>query len=137
HGQRSTQHWENQAHCGEVKPRAAAAVIAPLRERACADLWKCAAGALRELRRCAPHGSLPPCGGGTGRGVATRHKAEGLDPCTDPRTAACYMCWTSDVKQTQCSLYPSPCPSPTRGEGTLWHRSAQPQTSIRVDVCMP
>ena len=28
---------------------------------------------LRALRRCAPHGSLPPCGGGTGRGVATKH----------------------------------------------------------------
>src|SRR5262249_3551067 len=24
----------------------------------------CAASTLRELRRCAPHGSLPPCGGG-------------------------------------------------------------------------
>src|SRR6185369_6961840 len=27
------------------------------------------ASTLRELRGCVPHGSLPPCGGGTGRGV--------------------------------------------------------------------
>src|SRR5436853_352886 len=27
------------------------------------------ADTLRELRRCAPQRSLPPCGGGTGRGV--------------------------------------------------------------------
>src|SRR5712691_11470796 len=32
---------------------------------------KSTAGTSRELRRCEPHGSLPPCGGGTGRGVAT------------------------------------------------------------------
>jgi hypothetical protein len=30
------------------------------------------------------------------------------------------------LKQKQCVFYPSPCPSPTRGEGTLWHGSAQP-----------
>src|SRR5215510_1240262 len=36
-----------------------------------ACLWKSTAGTLRELRRSKPHGSLPPCGGGTGRGVAT------------------------------------------------------------------
>src|SRR5262245_17928142 len=37
-------------------------------------------------------------------------------------------------------LYPSPCPSPTRGEGTLWHRSAHLQQCTRVPlryVCMP
>src|SRR6266478_1941848 len=32
----------------------------------------------------------------------------------------------------RCLLYPPPCPSPTWGEGTLWHRSAQWQASIRV-----
>src|SRR5689334_16325952 len=32
----------------------------------------CAASTLRELRRCAPHGSLPPCGGGTAGGVASQ-----------------------------------------------------------------
>src|SRR5215813_1954102 len=26
--------------------------------------------------------------------------------------------------------HPSPCPSPTRGEGTLWHCSAQPQPAF-------
>src|SRR5262245_16509375 len=31
-------------------------------------------------------------------------------------------------------LYPSPCPSPTRGEGTVWHRSAQPAGRVRVFV---
>jgi len=41
----------------------------------------------------------------------------------------------SDTKQTQWSFYPSPCPSPTRGEGTLWHCSARPETSIRVEMC--
>src|SRR5215813_4505470 len=35
-----------------------------------------AAGTWHEMRRCMPHGSLPPCGGGTGRGVATRHERE-------------------------------------------------------------
>src|SRR5439155_26298660 len=35
-----------------------------------------------ELRRCVPHGSLPPCGGGTGRGVAiTRRAREANPPC--------------------------------------------------------
>jgi hypothetical protein len=38
--------------------------------------------------------SLPPCGGRVGRGVATNSGALG---------------------------FPPPCPSPTGGEGTLWH----------------
>ena len=28
--------------------------------------------------------------------------------------------------------YPSPCPSPARGEGTLWHRSSRLQRRIGV-----
>src|SRR4029453_14083569 len=30
----------------------------------------------RELRTCVPHGSLPTCGGGTGRGVEIKRKRE-------------------------------------------------------------
>src|SRR5262249_28604400 len=47
---------------------------------------------------------------------------------------------SGSVPQAHCVSYEGArhtVPSPTRGEGTLWHRSAQPQTSIRVDVCMP
>src|SRR6266850_5817886 len=38
------------------------------------------------------------------------------------------FCPASDWKQPQCWLYPPPCPSPTWGEGTLWHRSSTPLT---------
>src|SRR5262249_43444662 len=30
---------------------------------------------------------------------------------------------------------PSPCPSPTRGEGTLWHCSSQRQRCVCVRAC--
>src|SRR5262249_5530549 len=37
--------------------------------------WRFATDTFRELRRRAPHGSLPPCGGGTGRGVDPLRRA--------------------------------------------------------------
>jgi hypothetical protein len=40
-------------------------------------------------------------------------------------------------KQPLCWLYPPPCPSPAWGEGTLWHCSAQAQTSIRASPWRP
>jgi hypothetical protein len=44
------------------------------------------------------------------------------------------VCQASDWKQPQCLLYPPPCPSPTWGEGTLWHRSSHLSRCIRVRV---
>src|SRR5215510_803788 len=84
------------------------------------------AGTLCELRRCAPHGSLPPCGGGTGRGVAIKHRPRSSS-CVDLRYSSddC-VCVPRVGSRSSFLLYPSPCPSPTRGEGTLWHCSAKP-----------
>src|SRR5215813_14872657 len=44
------------------------------------------------------------------------------------------VCPASDCKQPQCLLYPPPCPSPTWGEETLWHRSSHLSRCIRVRV---
>src|SRR5262245_26940001 len=38
----------------------------------------------------------------------------------------------NNMKQRPCVFYPSPCPSPTRGEGTLGHCSAQPQAAFEL-----
>jgi hypothetical protein len=92
---------------------------------------------LHEWRRCAPHGSLPPCGGGTGRGVGDEAPSARLVSCKKSRERQLAAFVRSRLRTDAALLYPSPCPSPTRGEGTLWPRSAQLQTSIRVDVCIP
>src|SRR5262249_49010807 len=41
---------------------------------------------------------------------------------------------TSELKHAYCLLYPSPCPSPTRGEGTMWHCSAQPHAAFAYEL---
>src|SRR5262249_33725018 len=87
-----------------------------------------AASTFREWRRCAPHGSLPPCGGGTGRGVAAKHQAEARSMRRPERHFVDFGCGRDAVRV----LYPSPCPSPARGEGTLWHRSAHLRPFIRI-----
>src|SRR5690242_13828971 len=68
-----------------------------------------------QVRRAWPQRSLPPCGGGTGRGV--RHNAEAA---SNPRSNAVPK--LSEVSQALSFVlcrHPSPCPSPTRGEGTV------------------
>jgi hypothetical protein len=75
-----------------------------------------------ELRRCEPQRSLPPCGGGTGRGVQ-----HALHLCFVSETNKCRPRFESATRLAFCSVlrrHPSPCPSPPRGEGTLWQSSA-------------
>src|SRR5689334_10602077 len=62
------------------------------------------------LGRALPQRSLPPCGGGTGRGVSTR---------TASVSCRSEVCERDDPLARCLVANPSPCPSPTRGEGTL------------------
>src|SRR5258705_11575393 len=57
-----------------------------------------------------------------------------LVPCRDSRTTAGCICCVSDTKHMQCEFYPPPCPSPTWGEGTLWHCTAQSEAAPRNRV---
>ena len=71
-----------------------------------------------QMSRAVPQRSLPPCGGGTGRGVQQALRL---------LSAAQEMLLTfvQSVRKTalRCLLrsHPPPCPSPARGEGTVWH----------------
>src|SRR5215470_10095109 len=74
------------------------------------------------LGRAAPQRSLPPCGGGTGRGVATRTVREAASVSdSENQESWSGICPASDRQQPLCLLYPPPCPSPAWGEGTVRH----------------
>src|SRR5882672_8319796 len=72
----------------------------------------------------------PHVGEGQGGGWRRRTAREPAFSAQFPeiRSLGAGFCPASDWKQPLCSLYPPPCPSPTWGEGTLWHRSSTPLT---------
>src|SRR5262249_38473055 len=51
-------------------------------------------------------------------------------PSREPKTPLCvFTIWVRKAgESTLSSLNPPPCPSPTRGEGTLWHTPSPSQT---------
>ena len=69
-----------------------------------------------------PHRSLPPCGGGTGRGV---QQARRLFPMRRGQKRSsllsCLGLYGGLVSRSAFYRHPPPCPSPARGEGTVWH----------------
>ncbi len=87
------------------------------------------------MGRAVPQRSLPPCGGGTGRGVQ-QATARVSDPRLNHRTLDSRTCTGSASHRVLCR-HPSPCPSPTWGEGTVWHAPSQLTTSAIRDVRMP
>jgi hypothetical protein len=85
------------------------------------------------MGRAVPQRSLPPCGGGTGRGVATKHRARDCSRFANDGRLHLTGLLDRRYEPKAALLYPPPCPSPTRGEGTLWNRSAHPQqTHLRA-----
>src|SRR4029434_8590303 len=96
----------------------------------------------RELRRCAPHGSLPPCGGGTGRGVATAHRARSCFSAQILKIRsleAAFVRYRIENNRCTCCT-PLPVPPPHGGRerrGTDLHTSHAAFAFASQHVCMP
>src|SRR6266568_489072 len=96
----------------------------------------------RELRRCVPHGSLPPCGGGTGRGVATgtaRDVAFASGHCTSSVLEQHLSSIGSEAIAGFCYT-PLPVPPPPGGRercGTVLLHLPHLVRVLVQDVCMP
>src|SRR6266478_1941849 len=76
----------------------------------------------------------PHVGEGQGGGY---NKQRPVSPIRDSITALSISrtCTGSASHRVLCR-HPSPCPSPTWGEGTVWHAPSQLTTSAIRDVCM-
>src|SRR5882672_7059163 len=88
--------------------------------------------AAEKLRRREPHGSLPPCGGGTGRGVATAH-----DPASAHRSQKSGESWSSFAAVP---VVPPSLSLPHMGGGNavapLFHTSHAAFAFVSKHVCM-
>src|SRR6266850_1919819 len=94
-----------------------------------------------KLRRCEPHGSLPPCGGGTGRGVATAHRAR---TCLQRAISRNQESWSGLLSgiglETTAVLVVPPLPVPPPHGGRERCGTALPHFSrcirVRVKTCV-
>src|SRR5262249_24458640 len=85
---------------------------------------------LHEWRRCAPDGSLPPCGGGKGRGVGDEAPSARLVSCKESRTTVGCICSIAATNRQQRCCTPLPVPPPQGGRERCGTALPQPHTAF-------